>query len=113
MTPQPPSIPRSPWRRLPGLAALLTLLSGPALAQAPSPTPPGNPSTPVPAPSTPGQGTSPDRSAPLPRSGVIQPPATGRVDPGIQTTVPDPRPNTTPVIPPPGTPGGNPQIQPR
>ncbi|MDT8330553.1 hypothetical protein RQ831_05765 [Roseomonas gilardii] len=44
---------------------------------------------------------------------MIQPPATSRVDPGIQTTVPDPRPNTTPVIPPPGTPGGNPQIQPR
>ena len=86
MTPQPPSISRSPWRRLPELAALLTLLSGPALAQAPSPTSPGNPSTPMPAPSTPGQGTSPDRSAPLPRSGVI---------------------------PPPGTPGGNPQIQPR
>ena len=43
--------------------------------------------------------------------GVIRPPR--GVDPEIQGTVPDPSPNTTPVIPPPGTPGGNPRIIPR
>jgi hypothetical protein len=43
--------------------------------------------------------------------GVIRPP--GNVDPEIQTPAPDPMPNTTPVIPPPGTPGGNPNIQPK
>jgi hypothetical protein len=44
--------------------------------------------------------------------GVIRPP--GEVDPGIHRgTVPDPTPGTTPVIPPPGTPGGDPTVQPR
>ncbi|UPG71801.1 hypothetical protein MVG78_14800 [Roseomonas gilardii subsp. gilardii] len=111
MMPQPPTKPTPAWRSLPRLAGLLALLAGPALAQAPAPTAPGNPSSP--APTAPDRNSSPDRSDPIPRSGVIQPPATGQVDPGIRTTVPDPRPNTTPVIPPPGTPGGNPQIQPR
>lgn len=42
--------------------------------------------------------------------GVMQPPATG--DQGV---VPPPKagPQSTPVIPPPGTPGGNQQIQPK
>ena len=44
-------------------------------------------------------------------SGVIQPPA--GTDPGIAVPVPDPNPGTTPVIPPPGTPGGNPSVQPK
>ena len=44
-------------------------------------------------------------------SGVIHPPA--GVDPGIAAPVPDPHPNSTPVIPPPGTPGGNPSVQPK
>jgi hypothetical protein len=43
--------------------------------------------------------------------GVIEPPMT--VDPGIHTTVPDPTPNTTPVIPPPGTPRGDRTVIPR
>jgi hypothetical protein len=43
--------------------------------------------------------------------GVIEPPMT--VDPGIHTTVPDPTPRTTPVIPPPGTPGGDRTVIPR
>jgi hypothetical protein len=43
--------------------------------------------------------------------GVIRPPL--GVDPGIQGTVPDPTPGTMPVIPPPGTLGGNPRIDPR
>ena len=44
-------------------------------------------------------------------SGVIHPPA--GMDPGIAVPVPDPNPNSTPVIPPPGTPGGNPSVQPK
>jgi len=44
--------------------------------------------------------------------GVIRPPATVTPDmPQARPPAPDPR--TTPVIPPPGTPGGNPQIQPK
>lgn len=49
--------------------------------------------------------------APRVPRGVIEPPM--QVDPGIQTTVPEPRPGTTPVIPPPGAPGGDPTIVPR
>ena len=42
--------------------------------------------------------------------GVIKPPSD--VDPGINARVPDPNPNTTPVIPPPGT-NGDRRIQPK
>jgi hypothetical protein len=44
-------------------------------------------------------------------SGVIHPPA--GVDPGIAVPAPDPDPHSTPVIPPPGTPGGNPSVEPK
>jgi hypothetical protein len=44
-------------------------------------------------------------------SGVIHPPA--GVDPGIEVPAPNPNPRSTPVIPPPGTPGGNPSVQPK
>ena len=43
--------------------------------------------------------------------GVIRPPA--EVDPGIHAPAPNPDPGTTRVIPPPGTPGGDPRVQPR
>lgn len=43
--------------------------------------------------------------------GVLHPPS--GVDPGIAVPVPDPHPNTTPVIPPPGTPGGAPSVEPK
>jgi hypothetical protein len=43
--------------------------------------------------------------------GVITP---GRnIDPKIQVTPPDPGPTSTPVIPPPGSPGGNPNVVPK
>jgi hypothetical protein len=35
------------------------------------------------------------------------------VDPGIHAPAPNPDPGTTRVIPPPGTPGGDPRVQPR
>jgi hypothetical protein len=43
--------------------------------------------------------------------GVIKP--DGNIDPKMQVTPPDPGPTSTPVIPPPGTPGGNPNVVPK
>lgn len=43
--------------------------------------------------------------------GVVPPPL--EVDPGIHAPVPNPTPGTTRVIPPPGSPGGDPRIDPR
>jgi hypothetical protein len=43
--------------------------------------------------------------------GVIRPPQT--IDPEIHAPVPEPNPGTTPVIPPPGTPGGDQSIEPK
>ena len=43
--------------------------------------------------------------------GVLTPPATGDAD--IYTEAPNPNPGTTPVIPPPGTPGGDQSIEPK
>ncbi|MEZ0169698.1 hypothetical protein [Microvirga sp. TS319] len=44
-------------------------------------------------------------------NGVIRPPETGTPDMTVPAPVPNP--GTTPVIPPPGSPGGNQQIQPK
>jgi hypothetical protein len=44
-------------------------------------------------------------------NGVIRPP--GNVDPGINAPAPVPNPGTTPVIPPPGSPGGDPTVRPK
>jgi len=43
--------------------------------------------------------------------GVIRPPPTGAPDITVPAPVPDP--GTTPVIPPPGSPGGNQQLEPK
>jgi hypothetical protein len=43
--------------------------------------------------------------------GVIVP--NQNVDPKMQVTPPDPGPTSTPVIPPPGSPGGNPNVVPK
>jgi hypothetical protein len=43
--------------------------------------------------------------------GVIHPPA--NVDPGLTQPAPDIGPHSMPVIPPPGTPGGNPDVKPK
>ena len=48
----------------------------------------------------------------LDKSGGVLRPPTG-IDPGIHAPAPEPDPRTTPVIPPPGTPGGNQNIQPK
>jgi hypothetical protein len=43
--------------------------------------------------------------------GVIKP--GGNIDPKMQVAPPDPGPTSTPVIPPPGSPGGNPNVVPK
>ena len=43
--------------------------------------------------------------------GVIKP--SENLDPKMQVTPPDPGPTSTPVIPPPGSPGGNPNVVPK
>ena len=44
-------------------------------------------------------------------TGIIHPPAT--IDPGMTRPAPNPQAFPTPVVPPPGTPGGNPQVIPK
>ena len=44
-------------------------------------------------------------------NGVVTPPA--NIDPKIEKPAPDPHPNSTRVIPPPGAPGGRRDIQPK
>jgi hypothetical protein len=82
------------------VAAALVLLTGSigrtAVAQDSGPAPPGQARPPATG---------------EPPTGVIKPPA--GLDPQIQAPVPNPHPNTTPVIPPPGTPGGDPNVQPK
>jgi hypothetical protein len=86
-------------------------------AQRPEPAPQTAPGNPNPAP--------PEKVAPedsggsgvplgerLARShGTIKPPA--GIDPGMATPAPDPGPRSMPVIPPPGTPGGDSTIVPK
>jgi hypothetical protein len=98
-------------------AGLVTISAG---AQNPStPLPPPQQSRPVPPNG--GSSSDPDQQStnPTPNTlgselshsnGVIKPPSTG--DQGV---IPPPTNGTqsTPVIPPPGTPGGNPNVQPK
>ncbi|MFL6818388.1 MAG: hypothetical protein ACJ8EF_10650 [Bradyrhizobium sp.] len=111
------------------LLSVLIAIAGPAAAQAPPPaTPP--PQTAPPAPSN----TNCTPTRPEPRQGTLAPEgstATGRteplseklaksdgvlcpptgVDPEIRAPTPDA--GTTPVIPPPGSPGGDPRVRPK
>lgn len=96
-----------------GAAALAALLAAPASAAEPARCPDGT--APLQAerlescpPVKPPEGTAPREtlSERLDRTdGVIAPPQ--GIDPGIRAPAPDPNPGTTPVIPPPGTPGGD------
>ena len=68
------------------------------------------------APKAPDEGISGSSSGSLSHQlsrsgGVIQPPA--NLDPGLTQPAPDLGPHSMPVIPPPGTPGGNPDIKPK
>jgi hypothetical protein len=102
-----------------GLAALV---AAPALAQpVPEPAPPpGMPNiADPPAESTPvpdAKGETAPLDKPLSEhlkqnEGVLEPPRD--MDSKIQKQAPVPNPNTTPVLPPPGEPGGDQSIQPK
>jgi hypothetical protein len=95
----------------------LMLVAGPALAQNPQPAPPQNPVVPMAPPNSP----SPPPEQIAPRSGdlskdlsrqrgAIAPP---NVDPGMAVKPPNTGLATTPVIPPPGSPGGNQSVVPK
>ena len=100
-------------------ACLLTACLLTAAAQAQTPKPPSTspqvpPSAEAPrsgsdtAPST----TPPATSEQLSRSGgVIKPPE--NVDPKMQAPTPNPGPQSMPIVPPPGAPGGNPDVKPK
>jgi hypothetical protein len=77
------------------IAALLSLAYASAAAAQTAQTPPGN-----------------NPSEKLDKSGGVIKPG-GNIDPKMQVTPPDPGPTSTPVIPPPGTPGGNPNVVPK
>lgn len=100
------------------------LVSAPAFAQNPQPAPPTNPTPPIAPPNaaspppervapggstgSTGSGTLSDR---LSRDrGTVKPPA---VDPGMTVAPPRTGAGTTPVIPPPGSPGGNQSVVPK
>jgi len=92
---------------LPLAATLICGASG-AWAQGAAPAPDKRPSI--------GQGDAqPPAGNPSERldrsGGVITP--NRDVDPKMEITPPDPGPTSTPVIPPPGTPGGNPNVVPK
>jgi hypothetical protein len=89
----------------------------PALAQNPQPTSPVNPTVPVAPPNAPSP--PPEKIAPpsgtmsdqlSQRKGMISPP---NVDPGMMVRPPRDATTTTPVIPPPGSPGGNRSVVPK
>jgi hypothetical protein len=94
-----------------------TIAAGPALAQNPQSTSPTNPTVPVAPPNAPSP--PPERIAPPDRSlsdqssrqkGTIAPP---NVDPGMTVQPSGRGAATTPVIPPPGSPGGNQSVVPK
>lgn len=104
------------------LSTLLAATGSAAVAQAPVPQQQA-PNMPAPnqtipekiapnEPSTTGATGGPTLSDKLEASdGVIRPPA--NMDPEIAVPAPVPNPGTTPVIPPPGSPGGNTTVDPK
>jgi hypothetical protein len=100
------------------LASLAAALLIVATAQAQTPKPQPQPQPPAadnaaPHDATPGKdsGNNP-LSEQLSRSGgVIKPPE--NVDRQIEAPTPDPGPKSMPVVPPPGSPGGNPDVKPK
>ncbi|MGK7870180.1 hypothetical protein [Falsiroseomonas sp. E2-1-a20] len=111
---------------IPALLMVSALAAGPALAQTAVPADPRGQAAPeAERPRPEDDQRRPDRSGGGPTGndivgeregggvprGVVRPPM--GIDPGIQGSVPVPAPNTTPVIPPPGTPGRAPGLVPR
>jgi hypothetical protein len=97
-------------RCLPLVAALSWLGLSSAWVQADQPPSPAPPEVQGEPPASDGAGSLSEQ---LERSeGVITPPASG-TDPGIVQPTPDTGESKMPVIPPPGTPGGDPNIRPQ
>ena len=106
----------------PIVLAVMIVTAVPAVAQTPpAVSPPGaspaNPTIPVAppsVPSAPAEKIVPPEGNPSNRlsqqGGVISPP---NVDPGMTVSPPRNGSTTTPVIPPPGSPGGNPSVIPK
>jgi hypothetical protein len=89
----------------PLLATALALLAMRAMAETspPAPLPPKTGET--------GPMTAAPPSTPELNRGVIRPPTT--TDPGMNRGTPNAEKFPTPVLPPPGTPGGNPRVTPK
>jgi hypothetical protein len=105
-------------RRKLALALSVVLLAGAAGAQTvekreqPSPSQPKSPPTAMPLPPEQGEGSGSSMSDRLSKSqGVIRPPR--EVDPTMKQETPPTGPNSMPVIPPPGTPGGDQSVKPK
>jgi hypothetical protein len=103
-------------RLLASVVALLAIgaMAGTAIATTAStpPTPVGSTESDQPSEPVPGVDKNKSLSEQLDEDkGVIKPPPTG--DSEIHTTAPNPNPGTMPVIPPPGTPGGDESVQPK
>jgi hypothetical protein len=103
--------------RMLSLTALI-LAAVPAVAQNPQPTSPANPTVPIAPPNAPSP--PPEKIAPpngnlsnrlSQQKGTITPPT--NVDPGMTVRPPRNGAVTTPVIPPPGSPGGNGSVIPK
>lgn len=93
------------------------MVAAPAFAQNPQPASPTDPTVPVAPPNAasppPEQIAPPDNnlSKQLSRQkGTLKPPD---VDPGMTVVPPRTNGTSTPVIPPPGSPGGNPSVVPK
>jgi hypothetical protein len=104
--------------RILALALSGALLAGAAAAQTSDgrqedpANPPKSPPTMLPLPPDKGEGSGSSMSDRLSKSqGVIQPPQ--EVDPAMKQETPSTGPNSMPVIPPPGTPGGDPSVKPK
>lgn len=111
--PEPPNIPALAFALL-GAALLYAAGVSRAHSQAAAPAAPSlqapRPEASEPKPALPSTGEN--LSERLDRSGgVIRPPA--GVDPEIRVPPKEPNAGTMPVIPPPGSPGGNPSVQPK
>jgi hypothetical protein len=93
------------------LSCVLIAASGVASAQAPPApvTPPGSQGNIAPEGTTTGQSREPLGDKLAKSDGVLCPPA--GVDPQMRAPTPDT--GNTPVIPPPGSPGGDPTIRPK
>jgi hypothetical protein len=98
------------------LTALL-VAAGPALAQNPQPAPPSSTTVPTAPPNS--ASPPPERMAPADgtlsnrlsqQKGTIKP---QNVDPGMTVSPPQNGTASTPVIPPPGSPGGNSSVVPK